>query len=514
MKAASLTIVLLMSSLGAGQAGPDGSLRVRVIDSNTKTPIAGANVTVDNRKETWSRTDAAGIFTARSLPAGTHLVTVTRRHYRMNTGGMGAVVETRPGFVSETTVELLPLGVLAGRVLDQYGDPVRAAIVRTLEQRNDRGVAYYDGSSHTVTDDRGEYRIADVRPGSHYVMAEFSQEHNERFSGVRSRFRWPDSGGFLLYPSTADIGKAQKVEVAPGGITRLEDMRLSILRAVTISGRVKPAGVASVNIRRAGPTLGSAIYPSGGGGTQTKPDGSFRVQALPANYEVSAFSQSTGKISQPVTVEALDRDIANLELELNSRYEIRGRIAIVGGGPLDLTKLELNLTDQPVKIESSGAFRADLVRKEAYYTLHRLPEGWYVKEASVSGRPLVGRHFQAELGVNDFALVLSPGGAQLDITVTPTEQTLPVVQVGLIPDTGPLPQVDELPRVEPDQTGVFKARAVPPGSYRVFALDASNWGLLFDPGGLREKHRLAAQLVTLSEGEQKSITISPTKVRP
>jgi hypothetical protein len=68
--------------------------------------------------------------------------------------------------------------------------------------------------------------------------------------------------------------------------------------------------------------------------------------------------------------------------------------------------------------------------------------------------------------------------------------------------------------VEPDQSGKLVARGVPPGSYRVFALGATNFALAFAPKTLLEKYGKSALLLTVTEGEHKSIVVPLTKIKP
>lgn len=82
----------------------------------------------------------------------------------------------------------------------------------------------------------------------------------------------------------------------------------------------------------------------------------------------------------------------------------------------------------------------------------------------------------------------------------------------LLPESG-IMDVDSLLAAErADPAGKFLIHGVPPGDYRVFALDASNWPLLFDPVTLLGKYRNLAPLVTVAEGENKKIVVSPTKI--
>ena len=91
---------------------------------------------------------------------------------------------------------------------------------------------------------------------------------------------------------------------------------------------------------------------------------------------------------------------------------------------------------------------------------------------------------------------------------------LDAVLVLLLPENGPAPNPESMIHAEPDQSGKLVARGVPPGSYRVFALDATNLAFAFDPKTLMEKIRKTALLVTVAEGEHKSIVVPLTKIQP
>src|SRR4029077_6804867 len=104
------------------------------------------------------------------------------------------------GTRTEATVEMQPLGVLAGRVLDQYGDPVRHAIIHTEDKMSIPGNDEdYESYSASITDDLGEYRIPEVEPGKHYVAVEYNSASDERERGMRSRYHWPQTGGLTVY---------------------------------------------------------------------------------------------------------------------------------------------------------------------------------------------------------------------------------------------------------------------------------------------------------------------------
>jgi hypothetical protein len=422
---------------------------------------------------------------------------------------VGKTIELKVGTETDVTVEMLPLGIVVGRVVDQYGDPVRHAIVRTEDKVNPPGQAeYYESYASALTDDRGEYRVADAEPGLHYLAVEYSSRHEERVSGTRSRYRWPETGGLVLYPDATAIEQARQIDVVSGQTRHLNDIQLEIRRAVTISGRIKPAPSGngpSLSLRRT-LQLGLATSAMVQGGA-SEPDGTFKMEILPGTYVLTASDPRTGKVSQPLTLDIRDESITNIELELSSGYEIRGRITVDGTERTDFSKLRLNFGGTHVKVDSNGMFQTSLPGGKGIYMLQGLPEGWFVKDVLLAGRRIPRRQFEIETGSTDLAVVLSPRGARVEVTVEIAAGGLQPAIVMLLPESDAAPDVESALHAEPNASGKFILAAVPPGFYRVFALDASNWALAMRPDTLLEKYRAAVPLIEVSEGERKAIVV-------
>jgi hypothetical protein len=517
MRISALIVAYCATRLVSAQTESGTAFRVHVVNNVTGAPIAGANVVLDHEQDDrlWGRTDAEGGFSGRTHSAGSHLLTVTRTGYRMTGGGMGKIVEVKPGVENDATVEMQPLGVLAGRVLDQYGDPVRHAIVHTEDKMSVPGQdQYYQSYSAALTDDRGEYRIAEVEPGKHYVAVEYNTKDEERSSGTPSRYRWPRTGGLVLYPDATDIEQAQLVEVTAGAMTRLDDVHLKIQRGVTISGRIKPPPAEvgqSLGLERTDRLAlhSSPVVQVVG----PEADGSFKIDALPGKYVLTASDGKSGRASKPLALEVRERDITGLELELTAGHEINGQFAVDGHEGIDFAKLLLNFGGPEVKIDGNGAFHANLLGGKGVYMLQGLPEDWYVKDVLVGGRRIAGRQFEVEPGSADLIFTLSPRGALISISLESAVNRL-VGVVALLPEAGPVPDVESILHAEPDASGKFTVRAVPPGSYRVFTLDASNWTLLMQPDVLLEKYRRLAPLISVAEGERKKLVIPVLRIQP
>jgi hypothetical protein len=518
MRIGLLTLACLAACPIRAQIETGNRFSVQVGNSVTGTPISGANVVLERvNDKLLGKTDAGGVFTGRTHFAGNYLLTVTRKGYRMTgTGIMGKMVEVKAGANMEVRVDMLPLGVLAGRVLDQYGDPVRHAIVSTQDKPSAPGQDQYYGSNWAATtDDRGEYRITGVEPGMHYLAVEYSSTKDERSSAPRSSYRWPQTEGLVLYPNASDLDQAQPVEAAAGRTTRVNDVNLKIERPLTISGRVKPRPVEesqSVSLQRVAKLALHTSAMIRGAGTEA--DGSFKIDVLPGSYVLTAADAKTGKSSKSITVEVRDKNVSDVELELTLNYDISGRFMIDGPERIDLSKLLLNFGGSLVKIDGGGAFETKLPGGKAFYMLQGLPEDWYLEELRVAGKRIMGRQFEIEPGRTDVVLTLCPRGSRVEITLEGAGSRFDAVFVTLLPESGRVPDVESVLQAKPDGSGKFIARSVPPGSYRVFTLDASNWALLYRPDALLEKYRTAAPLINIAAGETKSIIVPVSKIQP
>src|SRR5581483_9937099 len=268
------------------------------------------------------------------------------------------------------------------------------------------------------TDDRGEYRVAGVAPGKHYIAVEYNSAHQERTSTTRSRFRWPETGGLMLYPDATTIEQAEQVEVKPGQTLPLSDMRLKVGCAVTISGRIKPAAAGSkqmVSLMRTNRlSLSTSAMVQG---AQVGEGGAFRLQALPGTYTLTAADTKTAKTSKPLTLNVGDKNIENLELDLSSEYVVKGRIVIDGSERMDFSKVVLNFGGGLVKLDENGTFEEHVGGNKGIYVLQDLPDGWFIKEVRLAGRPLAGRLFDLEPGTTELVMALSPKGGRVEITV-------------------------------------------------------------------------------------------------
>jgi protocatechuate 3,4-dioxygenase beta subunit len=250
-----------------------------VIDAISRRPIASARVAIFDGPAPGpgasagrvAITDSSGRFRAGPLLPGRFAVLAQRADYLSSQlSGIGASV-ARPG---RAAIALEPAASVAGKVVDERGQPVRGARVR-LERapaagRFRRGPGFFAPVPQTVTGPDGSFRLDRLAASSGVTLA-------------------ASGAGFV--PSTR-----------PGLVLKagqsVRNLVLTLRTGLTASGRVvdeqnQPVAGALIRVARADDrTMRGPFRPAGGDGNPdatSRDDGSFTVGGLEeGDYRVSA----------------------------------------------------------------------------------------------------------------------------------------------------------------------------------------------------------------------------------
>lgn len=335
--------------LGAEPILGTGIVSGVVIDAQTEAPIPGAVVSLAlggtrglPGQQSRQVTDSRGRFVFVQVPASDRLaVRASRAGYLPGDDRFGSTLGQLAladgQWLSDVRIELSKLGSIGGTVLDERGEPVVGVYVRALAVARIAGRQRLAAGPMTRTDDRGQYRVADLMPGRYQVLvpsvqaavpaaassAEIAGWTEDRLAAARSRGATPQipvekavpagdaarvvvgpypipppvSGGRALaypmtfYPGVASLGEATIVDVKLGEQRAGLDIRLTPLPVVQVSGRVDapPEARAGLNLR----LLASGLEELGlGSETATAlvgQDGTFRFANIPAGtYTIEA----------------------------------------------------------------------------------------------------------------------------------------------------------------------------------------------------------------------------------
>jgi len=532
-----------------------GTIRGRVTRSDG-LPLPHATVTTNvpqntggNRALSLPRvitTDDDGRFEFSGLPRGTYRINANKLGYtgaaygqRMATD-RGEPVNLADGESrSRVDIVLSRYSSVAGRVVDEFGDPVESAAVNVGQikfQSGRRRLAGVDGAVGQATDDLGRYRIYGLQPGQYIVTATVGQ--------VTPFQPTPDFLGYAptYFPGTPNPVEAQAVSV---GVSQdLVGIDLTLVQVPTariVGTRLKsngdPLGGSLVLVpsqRSAAivtPPTGARTYPDGRFEFPNVPPGEYVIQADGGKQDASIEGEFA---SQFVTVNGAD--VTDVSLQASQGSTIRGRVTFEGDTPpprgVTIVPARADLDRTPLMNGSiaHGDVRPDLtfevsgIRGPRRLTLDQPPAGWMLKAVLVNGIDVTDMPLpfgSREQSLTDVEIVLTNRMTELTGAV-PDTRGRAVIEYALIVFPSDreqwYPGSRYVRRSSPDAAGAFRVRGLPPGDYFVAPVAGMRAGVVpdgddswQDPEFL-EAVAVRATRVTLAEGQK--LSVKPHLVAP
>ncbi len=516
------------------------TLSGRVLAADTGKPLRRALVRASSAETPQGRsvsTDADGRWQLKNLPAGSYRVGVSKGGFVDLAYGQqrpfegGKVLELAEAQTLDKLDVALPrAGVVTGRVLDEFGEPLTGARVQPLRYR------YIGGQRRLMpiaagdaTDDIGQFRLHGLSPGEYFISAQMSV--GLMFGQSDDRVGY----GTTYFPGTAVQSEAQRVRVAVGQETAQINIQMATSRVATISGTA--ASSTGRPISRGMLMLMSNI---GGASMMTtgaplKPDGTFvfsniapgdyqiQVQHSPNSDEVMIVSGSTPRVeSGSVSLTVTGTDITGVSIVTSPGATAAGRIVFEGAAKPPLAPAAVNVGAIPtefgvmftggmVRVRDDWTFEATGLSERRRFRVNIPTPGWFTKSVTHNG-----------VDVTDVGIDFREGQQTSDIEITLTQRTTDVsgtvqdsrarpitdyVVVAFTPDSSKWGYMSRHVRmVRPNQDGRFSIKGLPPDDYQLIALEYLEPGEETDPEQL-EKWKASAARVTLADGEPKVLTL-------
>jgi protocatechuate 3,4-dioxygenase beta subunit len=521
---------------------PPGSITGLVV-SQTGELVYKAEVIarrVDSRDMSGTHTvttDRSGVFTVSGLDPGRYMLSVRKagfveQQYGAARGSrMGTTLRLGPGQeLTAITIKLTPHAVIAGKVTDEDGEPIMHSNVQAMQQRYMRGRRQWMPVANAQVNDLGEYRLAGLPPGRYIVAVSPQRMPMMRGGGgPRARGAANTAGAAeenyitTYYPSVHDLAEAMPVEVTSGGETRSIDLRLRKARTYRISGKISDVG-------KPGPNTMVMVVPVnqdafGFMGRNMAPvrteDGAFDVGGvLPGTYLVIAQrmagpnERSMGR--QEVTVG--NDDVEGVVLNMTSGFEVSGTVQAEGNTKIATENLRVMLEPQsmmmfpmgsgPGTVSADGTFKMQNVAAERYRVNVFPQTDSYVKTVRVGNQEMKDGIVDLTNGAaGPIEVVLSTDGATVDGTIQDSKsRPTPGVVVALVPDAPNRDKFNLYRNATTDTAGAFSFKAIPPGSYKVFAWEEIEDAGWMDPAILA-RYENEGKSLSLKEGGQERFTM-------
>jgi protocatechuate 3,4-dioxygenase beta subunit len=331
----------------SGSATVSGAV---ILDNGTGQPLRRVRVSLRSADSSIDRavmTDDQGRFMLHGLPTGRYSLTATKPAYvttyfgsRRPGRGPGTPLALTEGQVMENIVMRMPRGaVIAGRVVDEFNQPMQNASIRVMQRRmsaGERRLLSVPGLRNTVrTDDQGRYRVFGLTPGDYVVLVSpattgqgevrqlSTSDVDAAVADVRSGAQTTPAAGVstagtsqpeaptvpfggravgfapVYYPGTLQANAASTVTVRAGQEIQNVDLTVRLVPMARLEGTITgPDGQPVAGVT-------ALLLPEGDQATvglrslssiiRTRPDGTFTASNVaPGRYTLSARSRGSG----------------------------------------------------------------------------------------------------------------------------------------------------------------------------------------------------------------------------
>ena len=171
-------------------------------------------------------TDVGGRFELKGIDPGRYRLKVSRTGFVTQEYGQkspndpGSEIRLSPGQnLRDLLFRLIPWGVIAGRVLDEEGEPLPWAQVTALREVYSNGKRKLSSEALVPTNDLGEYRLFGLKPGRYFISARFKPgQHVVGRSEVREDEVDDSRPEFMpvYYPGSPDPARALTLALKAG----------------------------------------------------------------------------------------------------------------------------------------------------------------------------------------------------------------------------------------------------------------------------------------------------------
>ncbi len=523
------------------EAQAPGSIEGTVTSGVTGQPLRRAQVVLKaaggKGSSLFQTTDDSGGFSFPKVAVGRYIITVQRDGFLPLSAGHIGSYKMPPIFsvssgqsIRSFEFRLTPSGVVSGKVKFDDAEPAVNVAIQLYRSYYDRGRHGYAAAASTRTDDRGEYRLHGLEPGSYYVAALYQTP--PRPPGAEEQARKDSLGNPLpelsyavtFFPEAQKMSDAVPLKVGPGEEVAGIDIFLTMVHTVHVRGRVIGALQGSIV---ASPSVALRWNDSDNTASVAAPisvaidrDQNFDISGVTAGpYLMIAAGVEDGmSLTGRIPLNVGDSDVANANIVVGAESTWSGKVRVDGEDAALPTGLVISLEPRrPIasptrtQVSESGEFSIPFVPDETYdlYVLNT-PNDFYLKSVRVANAERLGQGLEASAGGTAPALDVilgAEGGEVIGRAVTADPKVVASgATIALIPDP-PTGRVQGYQTAQADEYGNFLLQGLSPGKYLLVGWLDQPPCEIYNPDDFLTCQAQGAGL-TIAEGEQQSVQVT------
>jgi hypothetical protein len=470
-----------------------------VVNAVSGEPVRRAAVSTP---ESAALSDAAGTFHFCGLTAGTYATEVEKPGF-ITAGTRVTVGPSREDLV----LRLQPLALITGKVVDGDGNPVEGSAIQLLSFAIGSGRRKVRVEAAQTTDDRGEYRLPQIKPGRYLLRAAGWQGPQHPATNADENTAFVPA----YYGGSAELASAAPLTVEAG---REISADFSVTLEPSFRIRGKLAGFAAhepVKVE----LLGADGEPTAAPAAFDRATGSFQVSFVPHGSYTLRATQGDGEQrlrgEQPVQIGAAD--VYDLLLPLAGAVQLKGVVHVAAASDTNpvspscsvgLSAAETSMYEDVLESATGedGGFEIDNVLPGRYRLTMNCANG-YLASVRAGGVDLLA-HNDLLIGGGASPVVeavLNADGATLDVTPALDDDAAPAWLV-LMPDSG-----NDLYARFSLFKGKLSLSGIAPGDYQLYAWSGSPYAFEYANPSARQSWAGHAVSVQLAARDHQSITV-------
>jgi hypothetical protein len=549
MRSAQIATVLLMAALGlpvergpfAQAANPSqtesqiGGSRIAgtIVSKTDGHPLARARITLRDVKNPQKSgiviTADDGKFQFTGIPAGKYSLGGSKKGFI--TAGydqhdfFSTAIVTGAGLDTENLIlKLAPGGVIAGKVLDEVGDPVRHAMVTLYFDNHMEGVDQIQVNRNAQTDDLGNYEISPLMPGTYFLSASAtpwyavhpqSEPPDRKTHTADSQSTIFDRSLDVAYPTTyyADVTDTDSATPIPvrGGERLQVDIHLNPVPALRLIFHVPGDGRTGYAFPRLEhPAFDGSTFLQTGGIRMISP-GVVELSGVPAGrYDIRL--QGPGSSAQMTAVD-LTKDGEEIDASAAESLVTVKISALIAGEPVLPKPLAVGLSNKgrtmmaSMTLDAKGEAEFQPVPAGRYEVLIWGARKTYsILRLSAEGADVSGRSLIVKAGSPaSVSMTLTSGSGEIEGIVKRAGKPFAGAMAVLVPKE-PEGHSDLFYRDQSDLDGTFAMHNVVPGFYTIVAIE-NGWDLDWSQPGVIAAYAKHGRKVEVSDQPGKPLIL-------